>query len=77
VTGPYPGNQYGTWSGTSFSAAFASGGAALVAQARPDLAPAQVAARFRATARPAPRGLSKTQRRRLGGGRLDLARLVR
>jgi hypothetical protein len=77
VVGPYPGGRYGTWSGTSFSSALASGGAALVVQARPALVPAQVSARFRATARPAPAGLSRTQRRRLGGGRLDLGRLVR
>ncbi|MCE9636755.1 MAG: S8 family serine peptidase [Planctomycetes bacterium] len=76
VIGPYPGNQYGAWSGTSFSAGLASGGAALLVQTQPTITPAAVVRRMRNTARPAPMTLRPAQRRRLGGGRLDLARLV-
>lgn len=81
IIGPVPANtagvQYGTWSGTSFSAAFASGAAALVVQKQPTWLPVQIVARVRTAARPAPSSLPRAQRRRLGGGKLDLVRLVR
>lgn len=77
LVGPYPGNQYGTWSGTSFAAGLASGGAALLVQTQPAITPATVVRRIRTTARPAPASLRPAARRRLGGGRLDLARLLR
>lgn len=77
LVGPFPGGGYARADGTSFAAAIASGGAALLAERRPGLTSPQAAARVSATARGAPRGLSPAQRRRLGGGRLDLGRLAR
>jgi membrane-anchored mycosin MYCP len=66
--------QYGhqTWSGTSISAAFVAGTAALVRQTWPDLTPQQVAARIAATADPAPGG----QRGGYGAGIVDPYRAV-
>lgn len=81
LLGPVPPNaqgaSYGVWSGTSFSSALASGGAALLLDANPSLRPPQVLARFRAAARRPRTGLTPAERRRLGRGRLDLGRLVR
>ena len=76
VVGPIPGGQYGTWSGTSFSAALASGGAALLVQTQPAITPAQVVTRVQRTARRRAR-LPLRLRRRLGAGRIDLRRLLR
>lgn len=77
LVGPYPGDRYGTWSGTSFATALASGGAALAIERRPGSVPAQVVQRFVDSARPAPRGLPAARRRLLGAGRLDLLGLAR
>jgi subtilisin len=49
-----PGNRYGAASGTSFSAPYVSGAAALLRAVDPGLTPAQVAARIKADATDAP-----------------------
>ncbi len=77
LTGPVPGGTFVHGTGTSFAAALASAGAAMLLERRPTLLPAQVHAKFVATARIGGAGLPASQRRRLGAGRLDLQRLVR
>jgi len=77
LVGPYPGERWATWSGTSFSAALVTGGAALLLEVRPGLAPDQVVRRIVKRARPLPQRLSRAQRRLLGHGRLDLPKLAR
>lgn len=81
LVGPVPPNTqnalYATWSGTSFSAALATGGAALVRERLPTAQLGQIMTRFRTSARTAPAALPRAKRRLLGAGRLDLAKLVR
>jgi subtilisin family serine protease len=76
LIGPYPGDRYATWSGTSFSAALASGGAALLRERKPRFDAERVARVMRKRAKPA-KGVPRKARRLVGGGRLDLARLAR
>jgi subtilisin family serine protease len=77
LIGPFPGGTFAQWSGTSFSAALVAGGVALLEERRPGLRVEQVAKRIRRTARSVPRRVPAARRRGLGGGRLDLWRLVR
>lgn len=74
IVGAYPAGRWARWSGTSFSAAFVTGGIALLDQVQPGATPAQAAVLLRRSARP-PAG--RAQRRLLGAGVLDLLRLVR
>jgi thermitase len=67
--GPVFPGSYGYWTGTSFAAPFASGGAALLVSERPWWTPAQVVNRLRTTSDPIP----GTQG---SGGRLNLFRSV-
>jgi subtilisin family serine protease len=76
LVGPYPDGRWGTWSGTSFSAALVSGGAALVKERRPGLSPKRVRRLIQRRARGI-RRIPRSERRLLGGGRLNLRRLAR
>lgn len=74
LIGPYPGDRWGTWSGTSFSAALLTGGAALLREVRP-AAPTR---KLRRLLRRRSRALRRRADRRLiRSGGLDLGRLVR
>ncbi len=77
LIGPYPGGTYAVWSGTSFSAALGTGAIALLVERRPRLRPAQIVKRLKRASRTLPRRIPTARRAGLGGGRLDLARLVR
>jgi subtilisin family serine protease len=76
IVGPLPGG-FGRADGTSFAAAFASGGAALRLETTPAPLPGRQPLVFRTAVRPAPKAISGVDRRRLGAGRLDLPRLLR
>lgn len=77
LVGPYPGGRYGTWSGTSFSAALVAGGVALLEERKPALRVDQVVRRVVRTSRAVPRSVPRARRGGLGGGVPDLWRLVR
>jgi len=77
LIGPHPGEQWGTWSGTSFATALVSAGTALLLESRPDLGPTQVRKKLVKKARSVKRQVPAAERKLMGGGRLDLARLVR
>lgn len=77
LVGAYPGGLYARWSGTSFAAAFVSGGIALVVERAPTASPAAVSAFLVKKARPFRPALPRASRRFMGAGALDLARLVR
>jgi subtilisin family serine protease len=77
LIGPVPGEQWGTWSGTSFAAALTSGGTALLLERRPTLRPTQVLRIVQRRAGRVRGRLPRIERRRLGGGLLDLRRLAR
>jgi subtilisin family serine protease len=76
IIGAFPLARYATWSGTSFSAAFASGGAALLLQHAPGTSPQDAVAAFAQTARRLRPPVPRAVRRSLGAGVLDLERLV-
>ena len=77
LIGPFPGGGFARWSGTSFSAALVSGGVALLEERRPSLRVEQVVRRVERTSGGIPRRVPTVRRRGLGGGRLDLWKLVR
>lgn len=77
VIGAFPLARYATWSGTSFAAAFASGGAALLLQHTPGWSPQQVTTAFVRGARPLRAPVPRAVRKSLGAGALDLERLLR
>jgi len=77
LVGAFPGGRYAKWSGTSFAAALASGGAALVLERTPAASPARVLNTLVRRARPLRPTVPRTDRRLLGAGVLDLLRLVR
>ncbi len=74
LIGPYPEAQWATWSGTSFSAALATGGVATLLQVQPNLRPARVVRKLKRAAR---RPAARADRPLLGGGALDIGRLAR
>lgn len=77
IVGGYPEGQYATWSGTSFAAAFVSGGLALVEERAPGVTPARLQSILMRKAKPFTRAVPRPDRRYLGAGIVDLARLVR
>ena len=77
VVGAFPLARYATWSGTSFAAAFASGGAALLLEHAPATSPPRAVAAFARSARPLRPPVPRADRRALGAGTLDLERLLR
>jgi subtilisin family serine protease len=77
LIGPFLGDRWGTWSGTSFSAALVSGGAALLVEARPSAPLGQLLRLFRRRSRGFGRRVPRAERKLLGAGVLDLGRLVR
>lgn len=77
LVGAFPGGLYARWSGTSFAAAFVSGGVALVLERTPDVAPARVSAFLVRNSRPFRPVVPRASRRFMGAGVLDLAKLVR
>jgi subtilisin family serine protease len=77
IVGAFPLARYATWSGTSFAAAFASGGAALLLEHAPGTTPQRAVAVFVRAARPLRPPVPRADRRALGAGVLDLERLVR
>ncbi len=70
IRSAYPGGQYRLWSGTSMSAPFVSGTAALLLSLHPDWGTTQVMARLRLSARGITGG-SSAQNAGLGAGALD------
>ena len=72
VRSAYPGSAYRLWSGTSMSAPFVSGTAALLLAVHPTWSPAQVMARMGATASHL-YGLTPAQYDNMGEGMLDAA----
>ncbi len=77
LVGPYPGERWGTWDGTSFATALASGGVALLEQQQPDLRATQVVRTVARAAKPLGRRAPAADRKALGAGALDLSRLVK
>jgi len=77
LVGAFPVGLYARWSGTSFSAALVSGGAALAVQRFASPPPSRILALIRARARGFARAVPRADRRSLGAGVLDLARLAR
>jgi subtilisin family serine protease len=72
VRSPYPGGGYRLWSGTSMSAPFVAGTAALLIEKHPNWGLAQTEARIQGTCRPllsVPTGATKSQ---FGAGALDV-----
>jgi len=76
LIGPYPGDEWGTWSGTSFSAALVSGTSALVRDRRPRLVPRQVGKRIRRRSQRLV-GTPRAEKRLLGGRLLDAGKASR
>ncbi|MCC6649698.1 MAG: S8 family peptidase [Candidatus Eisenbacteria bacterium] len=70
VRSAYPGSAYRLWSGTSMSAPFVAGTAALLVSLHPGWGSEEVMDRLALTARPL-RGLSVPQREKMGDGMLD------
>jgi subtilisin family serine protease len=77
VIGAFPEGLSAKWSGTSFAAAFVTGGAALVIETAPGSTPARVALLISRRARPLGAAVPRVDRRALGAGLLDLSRFVR
>lgn len=72
VYSSYPDNRYAFWSGTSFSAAFVSGGAALVQAQHPEWTASQVVTQLKDTAVDVDAVNYPELRGKLGAGRIDL-----
>jgi thermitase len=77
LIGPYPDERWGTWSGTSFSTALASAGTALLLERQPRLNPTQVRKKLMKKAKSVKRTVARSERKLMGGGRLDLSRLAK
>lgn len=76
VRSAYPGGGFRLWSGTSMSAPFVAGAAALVLERHPDWSPDRVMGRLRWTTRPI-QGALPQQQGMLGRGMLDVLAAVR
>jgi subtilisin family serine protease len=77
LVGAFPDGRYARWSGTSFSAALVSGGAALVLDHRPHAPPSLVASLLERRTRPFRAAVARANRRTIGAGVLDFLRLGR
>jgi subtilisin family serine protease len=76
IRSTYPGGRYRLWSGTSMSAPFVTGAAALLAEVHPAWGEAEMLLRLKGTtdpiAAPAPNGADITPGRDFGAGALDV-----
>ncbi len=77
LVGPFPGERWGTWSGTSFSAGLVSGGVALLRERRPAARLQQFLRLFRRRSRAVGRRVPRSERKLLGSGVLNLGKLAR
>jgi subtilisin family serine protease len=77
IVGAFPDGRYATWSGTSFSAAIVSGGAALLLERTPGSPPVRVATMIERRTHPFRTIVPIAERLVLGAGVVDLARIVR
>jgi subtilisin family serine protease len=76
IRSTFPGGRYRLWSGTSMSAGFVSGAAALLIAAHPTWGRAQVLSRLQAYTRPIT-GATLAQQGKLGAGSIDLGQALR
>jgi len=77
LIGPFPGERWGTWAGTSFAAGLASGGVAILRERHPDSRLQKLLRLLRRRSRAFGRRVPRAERKLLGAGVLDLGKLAK